>query len=1055
MTTPETALPITDSQQGLLVIDSWVPTREIYNQIMRFDVDPQLPADEVAEAIRTLVTVQPALRQVFRSRPEFHAVLAPPPVVPPCEQVVADDFENAVAELTERLGSQPFDLETGPAYRFGHARTSDGSAAAILFCGHHIVGDGVSLGPIIRDLDAALTRQLTPAAVAELRQSREIAFRRELTAQNRAGRSEQTAARARAWAKQLAEVPPLVLAPRPERPAETDFSGARKSWLLDEAETADLHRMCKRLSVSPFVLLTAVYGAVLARHGGVDTVLVGSPFAARRTVGSFDLCGFFVNTLPVTVEVAWERTVDDHVGQVVRDAVDHCRSNVDISFNQLVAHLRQDRTSNRNPLFSCMFAMQDTYQSTTAGPIRGVSEPGNGTAKFDLWLGATPVGNRWLLELEYDLTLIGHAAADGLMDSLRTALCRALADGSRPLAELFADAPAQLPEPAARVPADTLADWLDDAARRSPDALAVDEPDRQLTFAELDAAARRVATGLAQHGTGHGDIVAIATDTLSDTVTAILAILRCGGTFLPLDLSLPPQRLTRMLATAGCRIVIGEGVDAPGVRTICLTELAVDDGGASSAAPDSAAYLMFTSGSTGTPKGVLMGQRPLLNLAAWQIAVLDQGPDTRFLQYAPLGFDVSFQEIVPTLAAGGTVVSRQPADRRDFPALVRRVAETAVTHVFLPVAALRPFVQAARNGGVNFPALSHVCVSGEQLFVDDEIRRFFTEDNDCELVNLYGPTETNAATAFRLSGRDAHWPTHVPIGRALPGVATYLVDDTGHLAPVGVPGELYLGGLAPADGYLGDPARTAAGFLPDRFAADRGPGARMYRTGDQAVRDEHGTLIFLGRRDTQLKIRGYRVELGEIESVAAQADSVAAAVATARGTGADRELVLFLRARPGHSPDRAPDHALDHAKVRAMLADALPAYMMPSRIFDIESIPTTRTGKTDRAALGELADALAARADRDAAPNRATYADDLERELAELWSEILGVEGIRRDRSLLEYGAHSLNVFTAFAQIEDRYGAAVAVADFFRSPTVSALADLIRDGGDAATEAQR
>ncbi|NUU21488.1 MAG: amino acid adenylation domain-containing protein, partial [Streptomycetaceae bacterium] len=806
--------------------------------------------------------------------------------------------------------------------------------------------------------------------------------------------------------------------------------------------TAAVDRTCKRLSVSPFVLFTAIYGATLARHAGVDAVLVGSPFAARRTVGSFDLCGFFVNTLPITVEVDWAVTVDEHVGRVVRDAVDFCRANADLPFNQLVAEAAPGRVGNRNPLFSCMLAMQDTYVAPGGGPIRRVGEPGNGTAKFDLWLGATPVDGSWLLELEHDVELIDAAVAEAVLDSLRGALTRVLDGGALTLADLFDDASAEqsLPARPAAAGADTLSALFETAARRHPDSIAVDEPGNRLTYARLRADAARAAAGLVEHGTRAHDVVAIATTTLGNTVTAILAVLGCGATFLPLDLSLPVPRLAAMLDRAGCKIVIGEGVDAPGVRTISLAELSgPTNGDPGPGDPAAAAYLMFTSGSTGTPKGVLMGQRPLLNITAWQVEALGHDTATRVLQYAPLGFDVSFQEIVPTLAAGGTVVSRHPVDRRDFAALARRVVDTAVTHLFLPVAALRPFVQAVRAHHLSLPDLVRLCVSGEQLVVDDEIRGFFADHDRCALVNLYGPTETNAATVFTLRADD--WPAtaHVPIGTALPGVRTYVVDTTGHLAPVGVPGELYLGGCAPADGYLDDPERTAAGFLPDRFGGAAGD--RVYRTGDQVVREPDGTLIFLGRQDTQVKIRGHRVELGEIEAVATRDPSVAQAVAVVRGSGADRELVLFLRAADGP--------AADHAAVRAALVKALPAYMVPTRVLDVDVVPTSRTGKTDRDALAALAATTAPAAPEDGPPPG--FADDVERELAGIWASILDVDRLDPDRSLLEYGAHSLNVFTAFARIEERYGIAVGVTDFFRTPTIAALAGLVRQGTGASS----
>ncbi|CAL9421211.1 Plipastatin synthase subunit C [Actinosynnema sp. ALI-1.44] len=1027
-----TTLPLTESQKGLLVVDGWVTTAQIYNQLMHVELDPSLPPDTVLDALTVLVAVQPGLRQVFQSLPELHARLTPPPTreTLPLERIdsPAPTYAAACSALAAKLGGEPFDLHTGPAYRFGYVRATDGSAAAVILCAHHVVGDGVSMGPLVRDLEAALAGKLTTDLVA----ARETAFVRELNAQHRTATAQSTVDAARAWAERLRDVPPLVLSPRPDRPHETDFTGARVSWLLSERDDELLRRTCKRLSVTPFVLFTAVYGAVLARHGGVTSVLVGSPFTARRTVGSYDLCGFFVNTLPVRVDVDWSRTVDQHVGEVVRAAVDHCRANVGVTFNQLVALLRQDRTSNRNPLFSAMLAMQDTFEGTPGSTVLDVREPGNDTAKFDLWLGATPRGGGWLLELEYDRQLIAPAVADGLLDSLRTALRRAVADGTRTVADLFTDSSwvdsLRTDGYPGRVPAATLVDWVRDTARTSPDAPAIEEPGAGLTYAELVAGAERLAGELVARGARPHDVVGLAAETLCDTTTAMFAILMCGATFLPLDPTLPADRLKHMADKAECRLVVGRGVELAGVEVVPATardtrRAAAGEvpGGVAEAAP----YLMFTSGSSGLPKGVLMGHGPLLNLTAWQIGYLDQDRETRFLQYAPLGFDVSFQEIVPTLAAGGTVVGRGGVDRRDFPALVRHVATTRVTHIYLPVAALRPFVQAAKDARTSFPHLRHVCVSGEQLMVDDEIRDFFVAHPHCALVNLYGPTETHAVTTHRLTAAQATWPAHVPIGLPLHGVTAYVVDQTGHLAPVGVPGDLHLGGLCPAEGYLNDPEKTAKGFLPDRFAG----AGRMYRTGDLVVRDEHGVLVFLGRGDTQVKIRGHRVELGEIDTVANGVEGVRQAVTVAVGTGADRELVLFLVG------------GADHRRVRDRLAAALPSYMVPTRVHDLDKVPTSGTGKTDHAALADLAGRLRKTPE---STGPVEYADDLERDLAALWCEVLDVEGVEPDRSLLEYGAHSLNVFTALARVEEDHGVAVPVADFFRVPTVSALAASVR-----------
>jgi amino acid adenylation domain-containing protein len=1038
VTAPGT-LPITESQKGLLVVDSLVPTRQIYNQVIQFDLDPAQCAGPLArtvpEALVALVTVQPALRQVFHLHPEMHATLLPPPTVTdlPLETVIVPPAEYAatLAALGREIGRRPFDLATGPVYRFGVVSASDNSAAAVLICAHHLVGDGMSMGPIVRDLDRALAG---PIDVAALRATRETALAKELNAQNRAASSQRTAERTATWAEQLREVPPLVLYPRPDRPHQTEFSGARIEWTMSATETEQLQATCKRLSITPFVLLTAVYGTVMARHGGVSQVLVGSPFTARRTIGAYDLCGFFVNTLPVTVEVDWTRTVDQHLDKTVRAAVDYCRSAVDIPFNRLVAEVQPDRPGNRNPLFSCMLAMQDTFdQSGGTGAVIGAVEPGNGTAKFDLWLGATPVDGRWLLELEYDQALITPAVADGLLDSLRTATRLAITDGSVTLAELFDDASAMdslrhdgYPTP---VSVSTLTEWFDITAGRYPDAIAIEQPGRTVTFTELSAAAQRLSAGLAARGVGSGDVVGLRLDSLAETTAAILAVLRRGAAYLPLEATLPAERLAYMVRQSACRVVIGSDLSATSAEVVPPDALESDV--EVEAVAGTGVYVMFTSGSTGQPKGVLMGQRPLLNLAAWQISAMRMTPDSRFMQYAPAGFDVSYQEIIPTLLAGGTVVSREPADRRDFPTLARRVADTAITHLYLPVAALRAFVQSAQSQQLHFPALRYFCVSGEQLHVDDEIRAFFTDHPHCVLINHYGPTECQAVTSQRLAADDPPWPHHVPIGMPMPNVHAYVVDTTGHLAPAGVPGELLLGGVAPAHGYINDLERTEERFIPDPFTPD----GIVYRTGDQVVRDEHGRLVFLGRQDTQVKIRGNRVELGELEAVANGLDGVRQAVAAVRGDGADRSLLLFLVPETDPPPDQAD--------VLAALGRQLPSYMVPAQVFGIDSVPASPTGKTDRAALVAMAEDLIAQQATDTGP-AADYADELERELAGIWAEVLGVPEVVRDRPVLQYGAHSLNVFTVLGQVNERFGVAVQLVEFFRSPTVATLAGLVR-----------
>jgi amino acid adenylation domain-containing protein len=1024
----EWSAPLTESQLGLLVVHRAVPVPHLYNIAVELRLDPAVPSVTLRRALAALLEVQPALRLALL---DVRAVLGEPPApadVPLRHVLVGGEFEPRVTRELDDLAATAFDLAHAPLLRAVHLTSADGRHSALLLVVHHTVFDGFSLQPLVRDLTAALAGDLD---VGALRPVREAALRRELTAQSRASGESRVEDRARDLGRLLRETPATVLFPHPNRPTTTGFSGERRRIELPAGLSAEIDRTIAELGVSPFAFFSGVLAAVLGRHTGTAPVTFGTPVVARRTIASHDLCGFFVNTLPLVVDVPWRLGFDEYLRTAVAEEVDQVKRSVAVPFNRVVRHADPDRSGNRNPLFSVMLAMQDSTAVAPGGPVHLVREHGTGTAKFDLWLGVTPTPDGWLLELEHDTSLLRPPVVDAVATSLTGALAAVTANPTTPLMELFADASddettradGYWREPAAP----DLDGWLGQAAARHPDRIAVEEDARSLTHAELQRRVGEVAAGLRAEGVGPGDVVGLTTETLVDTVVAILAVLRLRAVFLPLDLSLPAERLSYMVGKAGSRVAVGTG--DPGVPVFAPAELRDEpvesDGSGTS---EDGVYIMFTSGSTGNPKGVLMHNGPLVNLSAWQLDALDMDEHTRFLQYAPLGFDVSFQEVAPTLMAGGAVVSREPADRRDFPAVVRRVRDTCVTHVYLPVAALRPFVQAAE--GLDLPDLTHVCVSGEQLIVDEEIRAFFIRHAGARLINLYGPTETHAVTTHRLSAEDGPWPSHVPIGLPITGVTAQVIDRTGHLAPRGVAGELLLGGRCPARGYVNDPERTAERFADDPHA----PGGTRYRTGDQVMRDEHGVLVFLGRDDHQVKIRGYRVELGEVENAAQQHPGVQRAVAAARGSGADRHLVLFALA------DEVDDDAL-----RSRLAEVLPAYMVPARILRVDSVPTTGNGKVDRPALLAIADRLITEERREQRPPAPTAADPLESWLQALWAELLDQPLPPVDRSLLEIGAHSLNVLLALMRIEQEHGVQVPILEFFRAPTVSSLATLVRE----------
>ncbi|PHX42704.1 hypothetical protein AO263_30020, partial [Pseudomonas sp. NZIPFR-PS5] len=735
---------MTESQQGLVVVQNSIPVPHLYNVLVELKLASTVTLDAVQRAFGSLIQVQPSLRMAFR---ELQAILLPPLADEnlPLQSIVAQDcFESAVSLELELLAKTEFLLDQGPLLRATHVIASDGQRSSLLLVIHHSIFDGASIAPLIRDFNAALTGDLD---IPVLRSKRETALKRELGAQFRTANETSVEADARIIGERLREVPATVVFPRPGRPSLSSFSGRRRRIELSNELNTGITSTLTRLGITPFVFFSGIFAATLGRHTDATVATFGIPLNARRTLAAHDLCGFFVNTLPLIVEVPWEVGFDDYVRSTISVEIDQLKRSVAVPFTRVVRFGAPDRESNRNPLFSTMLAMQDSTVIADGAPVQSVLEHGTGTAKFDLWLGITPTPEGWLLELEHDTTFLPQEIANGVIDSILQALNAVVSDPSVPLANLFTDSS---PEDSVgddgywcEPVSDNLYTWLKNASLLNKNRVAIEESGSTLTYGDLYQHVDNAAVGLYERNVRCGDVVGLTTVTLIDTIIAMLAILKLRGVFLPLDLSLPADRLSYMVDKAHCRIAVGVG--APGIeayelgKSHDLVNISVEN-----YKQEDGVYVMFTSGSTGKPKGVLMHNAPLVNLTGWQLDALQIDEHSRFLQYAPLGFDVSFQEIVPTLIAGGTVVSRGGIDRRDFINIARHVSQGDLTHVYLPVAALRPFVQAAKD--TDMPALKYLCVSGEQLIVDEVIRAFFVRHPGLQLLNLYGPTETHAVT---------------------------------------------------------------------------------------------------------------------------------------------------------------------------------------------------------------------------------------------------------------------------------------------------------------------
>jgi len=593
-------------------------------------------------------------------------------------------------------------------------------------------------------------------------------------------------------------------------------------------------------------------------------------------------------------------------------------------------------------------------------------------------------------------------------------------------------------------------DLFSEQAARTPDAIALEFGDTERTYRTLDAQTNQLAHLLTRHGIGPDQRVAILMGRSVAFVVSILGTLKAGGAYVPLDPSYPAERLQMMLEESGATVLLTQEserslVTPPDGCTVLTYDaiaprLAEESARrpAPGATPEHLAYVLFTSGSTGRPKGVGMPHGPLLHLIRWQCRRSRLGVGDRTLQFSALSFDVSFQELFSTWASGGTVVVVSEDTRRDALALLRLMDEKQIRRLFLPFVALQHISSVAVAKGHYPRSLREVITAGEQLKTVPALQTVFRQLPDCSLDNQYGPTETHVVTAYRLPAAVDDWATLPPIGTPIPGARIYLLDDTGRPVDDGDPGELYVGGECLARGYLKRPAETAERFGPDPFRTV--PGARMYRTGDLARLNEDGALEFLGRADHQIKIRGYRVELGEVEAVLATHPSV-------------REAVVFpdQDGPHGHQTLAAvvqleADASFDPDTIRTHLATRMPDYMVPSTVDVVDAVPLTPSGKVDRKALAAQPRASSSSAPTDGAQPR----DDLERFLVALWRDTLDRPSVGIRDDFFALGGHSILAAEMLVTASTHLERDLPLSLLADTPTIETLAEKLRRGADEA-----
>ncbi|HEU5170247.1 MAG TPA: amino acid adenylation domain-containing protein, partial [Gemmatimonadales bacterium] len=701
------------------------------------------------------------------------------------------------------------------------------------------------------------------------------------------------------WRARLAGAPVLELPTVQARPAVQGHAGATYRWAWPDALARAVEAVSRREGVTPFMTVLAVLTVVLHRYTGQTDVVVGTPISGRHQTEVEGLIGLFLNTLVLRTDVAGNprfRELLTRVRTVALEAYEH----QELPFERLVEVVQPERDLRRTPLFQVLLVVQHSGRPTI--PLSGVRVTPEridaGRAKFDLTLFVTQTPGAWEMALEYRTELFDEGFVARVAGHL-TRVCEQVvgepdvrvgaltlltaAERRQVVDEWNATAPAVPAVPAVEA-------WVEQQVAARPDAVAVVSGETALTYDALNRRSNQLARWL-RRTCGAPERVALLCDRSSDMVVGLLGSLKAGAAYVPLDPMYPDGRVRFMLQDARPQVVVTQARWAPRVAAAGLPVVCLDRRGeALAAAADTnlgvarrgadLLYIIYTSGSTGVPKGIALPQRAMGNLLAWYGATRPAA--ARTLQYASLSFDMASLEILSALCGGGTVVLVEPGLRQDLSALARFLTAQAVDTVMLPVTVADHLARELGRSRGPSPVRA-IITAGEQLQVTPALVELATRTG-CALHNFYGPSETHVVTAHQVAGAPATWPGRPPIGRPIAHTAIYLVDGSGELAPVGVPGELYIGGVGLAQGYWQRPGLTATRFVADAFSGR--PGARLYRTGDVARWQADGTLEYLGRRDDQVKIRGYRVEVGEVEAVLAQCPGVDQAVVTVRGDAA-------------------------------------------------------------------------------------------------------------------------------------------------------------------------
>jgi amino acid adenylation domain-containing protein len=959
----------------------------------------------------------------------------------PVERVDLDRNRQALEELKDRMRPQRqrLDLRRAPLMRLQVATDSETGQQYALLQLHHLVGDHESLEILLLEVRAHLEgrHQSLPEP---------LPYRNHVAQALASARRRDSESFFRNKLGDLTE-PTVPFGLANVRGDGSQLEEARLT--LDPELARTVRARARRLGVSPAMLFHAAWALVVSRSSARDDVVFGTLLLGRLhgSAGARRTLGMFINTLPLRIRLR-NLTARALIVVTQRELVEllgHEQASLSVA-------QRCSGIADSGPLFSALLNYRYSRSAQTAYPMTpGIEVLASlEWTNYPIVLSVDDLGDVFVLEAQTDRSIAPHR----LIELVSTAI-RSLVEALESAPDTPALALSILCEherqrvlesfnaTLAAFPAEKLVHQLfEEQMGRTPQAVAAIYENRQLTYSDLNKKANQLARYLRGRGVGAGQVVAICMERGLEMLVGLLGVLKAGSAYVPLDPGYPVERLEHMLKDAAPQVVLTQRnlvnvLPAVGSEVLELDARSrdiskYDDENLSTAGSgvtaDDLVYVIYTSGSTGRPKGTAMAHRSMVNLIEWHRCTFPNSEGQRVLQFAALSFDVAFQEILSTLCTGGALVLLDEWTRKDARALSELLIRRSVERLFMPPLMLQSLAEYAMTSNVVPRNLRDIITAGEQLRITPQITAFFKRLSGCRLHNHYGPTETHVVTALTLEGDAERWPVLPGIGRPISNSRIYVLDSNRQPLPTDVAGEIYIGGVAVARGYLRQPELTAQRFIRDPFSAD--PQARLYATGDVGLWRADGTLEYLGRNDHQVKIRGYRIELGEIEAQLAQLDQVKeAAVIVREDEPGEKRLVAYVTLRD--------PHVMTTEALRRRLQAVLPKYMVPGACVILEQLPLTPNGKLDRSALQRLE-----LEDESGGAYEAPQGEG-EEALARIWQELLRVQRIGRDDDFFQLGGHSLLATRLAARICTSFSAEVPIRDLFASSTLREMANRV------------